>query len=660
MAIAGDIIIKLIADFAEFASGMTQSAKALEEFGKKAEQQNITLKGIAKTLTDLAGSSSVDAFSGKLDKIGATLGKLGIIGAAAAAAIGLVTAAIAKVQAVEAYALAVDDLKTKFQLTSEQAQVLQLASERTGVSAEDLRKRIASIPGEWDKLIAAAKTQNLLRDNLDDAAKASKGLKAAWDDFMLSLTPSGTIISAVTATLRALTAVVHGLSVALDEVTKVRTIDANSVPAGLRGMSQNPYATAPQYDPYGLQAYRRIAFAQQNGLPNIGAPPGFAAGGLVGSPIVFPHVPTFGEEAGKLKDTPTPTTPTGGGGGTSAEDLAALVKRYQEMTEAAKAATAEVRKNLGADADDLAIILQAKIEAQTIIAKILQTRNLDEKQQAALIEAVTTAKLANAERERATQYSIQAAATEQKFGDTTVATSKAVRDLVRQFDSGRLSATGFNRALKETSEQTQLAALAAKRYDDDIASLQAGFESAAISYARANDLFSVGQQAFGGLTTAMGEGLDALAGKSSKTFEQIAGDFALMLSKLALQAAVSQIFKILFGAVDPVASLSTDQQIAVFSSYGGRRATGGSVFPGTSYTVGEHGPERFVPAAVGSIQPMSSTGSNGDVTVNVAMGGASRSPDPKSTLEFARRVKAAVLDTIQNEQRPGGILYARG
>ncbi len=49
-------------------------------------------------------------------------------------------------------------------------------------------------------------------------------------------------------------------------------------------------------------------------------------------------------------------------------------------------------------------------------------------------------------------------------------------------------------------------------------------------------------------------------------------------------------------------------------SFGGGKASGGPVFPGTSYLVGERGPELFTPASSGNI---SQTGGKGPITINI-------------------------------------------
>jgi hypothetical protein len=54
--------------------------------------------------------------------------------------------------------------------------------------------------------------------------------------------------------------------------------------------------------------------------------------------------------------------------------------------------------------------------------------------------------------------------------------------------------------------------------------------------------------------------------------------------------------------------------------FGGGRANGGPVSSGTSYVVGERGPELFVPNTAGTIIP--NGGSGGGSTINVTVNGA--------------------------------------
>lgn len=92
--------------------------------------------------------------------------------------------------------------------------------------------------------------------------------------------------------------------------------------------------------------------------------------------------------------------------------------------------------------------------------------------------------------------------------------------------------------------------------------------------------------------------------------------------------------------------------------FGGARAVGGPVNAGRAYLVGENGPEMFVPQGNGRVMP-GGGGFSGDVNVNVDMSKGGGTGSASDALEFGRRVRVAVMDVIQNEQRPGGTLYRR-
>lgn len=64
---------------------------------------------------------------------------------------------------------------------------------------------------------------------------------------------------------------------------------------------------------------------------------------------------------------------------------------------------------------------------------------------------------------------------------------------------------------------------------------------------------------------------------------------------------------------------------AIDNVFGGGRANGGPVRSGTSYIVGERGPELFVPNTSGTIVP---NGGMGGTTVNLTVNGAI---DPEGT-----------------------------
>jgi len=396
--------------------------------------------------------------------------------------------------------------------------------------------------------------------------------------------------------------------------------------------------------------------------------PSFAG---AGPNVIAPNLanlPSYSEIQRMMsRASPTPTTAGGGGGRTDDDYLDAQTRRYEALQKAAEKAYASINSYTGTNIEDLQKQVNTQRQIDDILGKI-NAKWLDAHPaaRAALETAVTGAENARLAQEKLIESMQKAIDTERKYGDGTAAQAKVERDLNQQKATGKLSTEAYTRALKEQTEQVQQAALASRRYEDNLGSLAAGFEHAANAYARANDLYSVGEQTFNGLTSAMGEGLDVLMGKSTKTFGQIATDFAAMLAKMALQAATSAVFKTIFGSITGSGGWGlsgggaavTPFEQGTQALFGGFRAAGGPVDVGRSYVVGENGPERFVPSVAGTIQPNGSSG-GGTINVNVDMGRQQGAQNPSAALEFGRRVRAAVVEVIANEKRPGGTLYAR-
>jgi hypothetical protein len=67
---------------------------------------------------------------------------------------------------------------------------------------------------------------------------------------------------------------------------------------------------------------------------------------------------------------------------------------------------------------------------------------------------------------------------------------------------------------------------------------------------------------------------------------------------------------------------------AIGGVFGGGRAAGGPVMRGTTYLVGEQGPELFTPSSSGSIIPNNALGRSGGSTINLTVNGAI---DPEGT-----------------------------
>jgi len=87
----------------------------------------------------------------------------------------------------------------------------------------------------------------------------------------------------------------------------------------------------------------------------------------------------------------------------------------------------------------------------------------------------------------------------------------------------------------------------------------------------------------------------------------------------------------------PIESLFT-------GAFGGGRAGGGFVAPGSSFLVGERGPEIFTPSASGTVSPMQGQG----VTVNITLPGVS---DADGFKRSETQIAAALARAVGRGQR---------
>jgi hypothetical protein len=104
--------------------------------------------------------------------------------------------------------------------------------------------------------------------------------------------------------------------------------------------------------------------------------------------------------------------------------------------------------------------------------------------------------------------------------------------------------------------------------------------------------------------------------------------------KLAIQgigtaiAAVVDVVGALIRGFQTLISLSSKIGGAIGGMFGGGRAAGGPVVGGTTYLVGEQGPELFTPSGSGNIIPNGALGGGGSNVINITVNGAI---DPIST-----------------------------
>lgn len=102
------------------------------------------------------------------------------------------------------------------------------------------------------------------------------------------------------------------------------------------------------------------------------------------------------------------------------------------------------------------------------------------------------------------------------------------------------------------------------------------------------------------------------------------------------------------------------QGVGLFSILTGRfgeRAAGGPVSAGSSYLVGERGPEMFVPRTSGSIYPNDAMGiGGGNITVNVDATGTSVQGNGDDSKRLGEAIGVAIRQELIKQKRPGGLL----
>jgi tape measure domain-containing protein len=184
----------------------------------------------------------------------------------------------------------------------------------------------------------------------------------------------------------------------------------------------------------------------------------------------------------------------------------------------------------------------------------------------------------------------QAAGAAKQYQDTLLAIQANERD-------GAISADEATRQ----SIQAQLDLL--KNKTDVMSGLARGFDQIRLE---ANDFASSAEQtvtdAFHGMEDAVVEFVKTGKLDFSSLVDSILGDLTRLLLKQAVEAPLLNLFGGLFGSVGGGAG-------GIFGSFGSLfgggtpHAGGGAVSAGTAYTVGERGPEMFVPQNSGTIIP---------------------------------------------------------
>ena len=163
------------------------------------------------------------------------------------------------------------------------------------------------------------------------------------------------------------------------------------------------------------------------------------------------------------------------------------------------------------------------------------------------------------------------------------------------------------------------------------------------------DLSTIYNQIGTSITTGVLDSITA-AVEGTKSLGESASQVLKDIGKQLLRSGIMQL----------LTSLAGNDGVGFFSFLTGglgKRAMGGPVSAGSSYMVGERGPELFTPKHGGSIVPNNALGGGStSVVVNVDASGSSVQGDQTQGKQLGLAVSAAVQAELIRQQRPGGLL----
>ena len=200
---------------------------------------------------------------------------------------------------------------------------------------------------------------------------------------------------------------------------------------------------------------------------------------------------------------------------------------------------------------------------------------------------------------------------------------------------------------------------AAKRMNN---TFQAGWSNAMENFKeKANDSFSMGQDAFNSMTSSMSNALDEFVSKGKISFSSLIGSMISDLLKLYMKAQMSSLFGSLFSNIFSVGGGGVDAGAGAYSiesnpwlNWTGPAAANGGEIMGPTL-VGERGPELFIPQSSGTVIPNNQLSSmmgggqqvvyNGPVIQNMS------AIDTQSGIQFLAKNKNAIWAANQSAQR---------
>jgi len=131
-------------------------------------------------------------------------------------------------------------------------------------------------------------------------------------------------------------------------------------------------------------------------------------------------------------------------------------------------------------------------------------------------------------------------------------------------------------------------------------------------------------------------------------------DTAAQLLALQVQKSFLGLFSNMFSLGDPTSVFDTVDVTRSFDLDG--LANGGTARSGSSYIVGERGPELFTPGVTGTVTPNESLGGLTNIVVNVDASGTNVEGDEDEGRALGIALSSAIETELIKQKRPGGLL----
>ncbi|MFP3564689.1 phage tail tape measure protein [Paraburkholderia sp. SIMBA_030] len=272
---------------------------------------------------------------------------------------------------------------------------------------------------------------------------------------------------------------------------------------------------------------------------------------------------------------------------------------------------------------------------------------------------------------------------------------KKVAALSKSLSENKIGQDQYNAELKATQAYYDSSIQIARQSSADILAANedwtTGASRAIQNYAdSANNVAAQVDSSFTNMAKSMEDSIANFVTTGKLSFTSLANSIIADIVRMQARAAISGLFNMVAGMIGggiansfgTLATTSTAASAAsgvMGSSYSSSlmgpsavmpsfaslpaRASGGPVAGGSTYLVGEKGPELFTPGSSGSIVPnhaLGSSSSGGDINITVPVtmdGGSDPAANQQNSAELGKKIRRAVQSLLQDERRQGGVLW---